>query len=41
VFITAFNPFGQTQSDKANEAAHGRLGIPPCPNALCHRGCWR
>ena len=26
VFITAFNPFGQAQSDEANEAAHGRLG---------------
>jgi hypothetical protein len=25
VFITAFNPFGQAQSDEANEAAHGRL----------------
>jgi hypothetical protein len=26
VFITAFNPFGQAQSDEANEAAHARLG---------------
>jgi hypothetical protein len=26
VFVTAFNPFGQAQSDEANEAAHGRLG---------------
>jgi uncharacterized protein DUF3293 len=26
VLITAFNPFGQAQSDEANEAAHGRLG---------------
>jgi hypothetical protein len=25
VFITAFNPFGQAQSDEANETAHGRL----------------
>jgi hypothetical protein len=26
LFITAFNPFGQLQSDEANEAAHSRLG---------------
>ncbi len=26
LFITAFNPFGQAQSDEANEAAHARLG---------------
>jgi Protein of unknown function (DUF3293) len=26
VFITAFNPFGQAQSDEANETTHGRLG---------------
>jgi hypothetical protein len=26
VFITAFNPFGQIQSNEANEAAHVRLG---------------
>ena len=32
IFITAFNPFGQTQSDEANEAAHGRLG--ECLRAL-------
>lgn len=32
VFITAFNPFGQAQSDEANEATHGRLG--KCLRAL-------
>jgi Protein of unknown function (DUF3293) len=26
LFITAFNPFGQPQSDEANEAAHAQLG---------------
>jgi hypothetical protein len=32
VFITAFNPFGQAQSDEANETAHGHLG--ECLRAL-------
>jgi hypothetical protein len=26
VFITAYNPFSQTQSDAVNQAAHARLG---------------
>lgn len=35
LFITAFNPFGQAQSEAANEAAHAQLGkdlrtISPC-----------
>jgi hypothetical protein len=39
VFITAFNPFGEPQSDEANETAHAQFGgTSPKQCSIGHRG---